>query len=120
MTFDALLDQVITLLKRQGRVSYPALKIRLSLDDEYLEALKAEIIEAQQLATDENGRVLVWAGNSAETSAAASPAQPTPQPAAQEQPSPLVELRPTAPHPDVERRQLTVIDLCVEARTHSG
>ena len=49
MTFDDILAQVITLLKRQGRVSYPALKIRFSLDDEYLEALKAEIIEAQQL-----------------------------------------------------------------------
>ena len=57
MTFDDILEQFITLLKRQGRVSYPALKIRFSLDDEYLEALKAEIIEAQQLATDENGRV---------------------------------------------------------------
>src|SRR5262247_695012 len=71
MTFDDILDQVITLLKRQGRVSYPALKMRFSLDDTYLEALKAEIIEAQQLATDENGRVLVWAD--AQASAAAPP-----------------------------------------------
>jgi len=109
--FDDILAQVITLLKRQGRVSYPALKIRFSLDDEYLEALKAEIIEAQQLATDENGRVLVWAGNTAETSAAASPpVQPTPQPAAQEQPSPQVTPLPTTPpSPDAERRQLTVM-----------
>src|SRR5438132_992737 len=110
MTFDEILEQVITLLKRQGRVSYPALKIRFSLDDEYLEALKAEIIEAQQLATDENGRVLMWAGNTAEPSAAASqPAQPTQPLAAQEQPSPLVEPRPTALPPDAERRQLTVM-----------
>jgi hypothetical protein len=58
MTFDEILEQIITLLKRQGRVSYLALKIQFSLDDKYLEALKAEIIEAQQLATDENGRVL--------------------------------------------------------------
>src|SRR3977135_3871165 len=95
MTFDEILDQVITLLKRQGRVSYPALKIRFSLDDEYLEALKAEIIEAQQLATDENGRVLVWAGNTAEPVAAASPpAQPTPPPALQT-PSPP-DARPSA------------------------
>jgi class 3 adenylate cyclase/energy-coupling factor transporter ATP-binding protein EcfA2 len=111
MTFDELLDQVITLLKRQGRVSYPALKIRFSLDDEYLEALKAEIIEAQQLATDENGRVLVWAGTTADISAAASPpAQTTPPPAVQEQPSPEVPPRVTAsPSPDAERRQLTVM-----------
>src|SRR5437879_5181927 len=111
MTFDDILEQVIALLKRQGRVSYPALKVRFSLSDEFLEALKAEIIEAQQLATDENGRVLVWAGNTVEPSAAASPpVQPTPQPAAQEQPAPLVEPRPTAPSsPDAERRQLTVM-----------
>ena len=37
MTFDEILDQVITLLKRQGRVSYRALKMRFNLDDEYLE-----------------------------------------------------------------------------------
>src|SRR5882762_3117053 len=111
MTFDDILEQVITLLKRQGRVSYPALKIRFSLDDEYLEALKAEIIEAQQLATDENGRVLVWAGNTAEASAAASPpAQPTPQPVVQAQPATQVELLSSAPSPpDAERRQLTVM-----------
>ena len=111
MTFDEILEQVITLLKRQGRVSYPALKIRFSLDDEYLEALKAEIIEAQQLATDENGRVLVWAGNTAEPSTFVSqPAQSTQPLAAQEQHSPLVETHPTAPPPpEAERRQLTVV-----------
>src|SRR5215510_11502584 len=111
MTFDDILDQVITLLKRQGRVSYPALKIRFSLDDEYLEALKAEIIEAQQLATDENGRVLVWTGNTGETSAVVSdPAQPTPQPVVQAQPATQVEPLSTAPPPpDAERRQLTVM-----------
>src|SRR6516162_5819869 len=112
MTFDEILEQVIALLKRQGRVSYPALKIRFSLDDEYLEALKAEIIEAQQLATDENGRVLVWAGHTAEPSTFVSqPAQSTQPLAAQEQHSPLVETHPTVPPspPDAERRQLTVM-----------
>src|SRR6267142_2631338 len=111
MTFDDILDQVITLLQRQGRVSYPALKIRFSLDDEYLEALKAEIIEAQQLATDENGRVLVWAGNTADTSVAVSPpAQPTQSPSAQEQRSLQVTPLPTAPPPpDAERRQLSLL-----------
>src|SRR5499426_1159991 len=111
MTFDEILEQVIALLKRQGRVSYPALKIRFSLDDEYLEALKAEIIEAQQLATDENGRVLVWAGNTAGPSAAASqPTQPPPQPVVQAQPATQVEpLSSTPSPPDAERRQLTVM-----------
>ena len=60
MTFDAILEQVITLLKRQGRVSYRALQRRFDLDDAYIEDLKEEIIEAQRLAEDENGRILVW------------------------------------------------------------
>src|SRR5215813_12559132 len=110
MTFDEILEQVIILLKRQGRVSYPALKIRFSLDDEYLEALKAEIIEAQQLARDENGRVLVWTGETATAQAVTSqPAQLTPQPVVQAQPATQVEPPFTAPPPDAERRQLTVM-----------
>src|SRR5262249_11007924 len=48
--------------QRQGRVSYRALKRRFTLDDDYLEDLKAELIDAQQLATDEEGKVLVWTG----------------------------------------------------------
>jgi hypothetical protein len=43
MTFDDILDQVIVLLQRQGRVSYRALAVRFDLDDEYLEALEEEI-----------------------------------------------------------------------------
>src|SRR5437764_5124271 len=65
MEFADLLEQTITLLQRQGRISYGALKRRFQLDDAYLEDLKVELIEAQQLARDENGRVLVWAGETA-------------------------------------------------------
>ena len=56
------LAQILELLQRQGRVSYGALKRRFSLDDAYLDDLKAEIIEAQRLAVDEQGRILVWTG----------------------------------------------------------
>ena len=78
MTFDDILDQVIDLLKRQGRVSYPALKIRFSLDDEYLEALKAELLYVHPVRDDE-GRGLVWAGNVEGTMATpAPPPQSTP------------------------------------------
>ena len=62
MDFYAVLAQVLELLQRQGRVSYRALKVQFSLDDDQLEALKDELIEAQRLATDERGRVLVWIG----------------------------------------------------------
>src|SRR5206468_2465816 len=47
MTFDDIPAQVLDLLQHQGRVSYRALKRRFNLDDEYLEDLKAELIEAQ-------------------------------------------------------------------------
>jgi hypothetical protein len=37
MTFDEVLAQILALLRREGRVSYRALKRRFVLDDEYLE-----------------------------------------------------------------------------------
>jgi class 3 adenylate cyclase/tetratricopeptide (TPR) repeat protein len=60
MTFDEILAQVLDLLQRERRFSYRAIKVRFGLDDDHLEALKDEIIEAKQLAVDERGRVLVW------------------------------------------------------------
>ncbi|PON18387.1 hypothetical protein C2W62_08125 [Candidatus Entotheonella serta] len=60
MTFEAILDQVIELLQRQGRVSYGAIKHRFDLDDDYLEDIKIELVDAQRLAVDENDKVLVW------------------------------------------------------------
>src|SRR5919202_449384 len=59
-TFDETLTQVIALLQRQSRVSYGALKRRFALDDAYLQDLKDELIEAQQVARDEGGKILVW------------------------------------------------------------
>src|SRR6266581_6187977 len=65
MTFDELLAQVVELLQRQGRVSYGALKRRFALDDAYLQDLKDELIDAQRVAIDEDGKVLVWLGEGA-------------------------------------------------------
>jgi hypothetical protein len=65
MEFDELLAQVIALLQRQGWVSYGALKRRFKLDDDYLGDLKVELIEAQGLAADEQGRILIWLGSPA-------------------------------------------------------
>ena len=70
MDFYAVLAQVSELLQREGRVSYRALKVQFSLDDDQLEALKDELIEAKRLAVDERGRGLVWVG---EAPAAESP-----------------------------------------------
>jgi len=62
MTFDELLVQVRELLQSKGRVTYRALKRRFDLDEEYLEDLKAELVEAERVAADEDGKVLVWIG----------------------------------------------------------
>ena len=47
MSFDEVLAQVVELLRRQGRVSYRALKLRFNLDDDYLEGLREELIYAR-------------------------------------------------------------------------
>src|SRR2546425_12040524 len=62
MTFEETLGQVRELLEREGRVAYRVLKRRFTLDDEYIEDLKADLIDAKQIAVDEDGKVLVWRG----------------------------------------------------------
>jgi len=66
MTFDEVLEQVRELVQSKGRVAYRALKRRFDLDDAYLEDLKAELIDAEQVARDEDGKVLVWKGGTDE------------------------------------------------------
>ena len=63
MDYYAVLDQVVDLLRSRGRVYYRALKRQFALDDAYLDDLKAEIIEVQQLAVDQEGTMLVWTGD---------------------------------------------------------
>jgi class 3 adenylate cyclase len=108
MTFDELLAQILDLLQREGRVSYRALKRRYGLDDDYLEDLKAEIIQAKRLAIDEDGVVLVWVGAPATASASAgattTPSAPPPDKAVSSELPGAVRDRPEA-----ERGQLTVL-----------
>lgn len=66
MTFDEVLQQVRELLQRKGRVAYRTLKRRFDVDDEFVEDLKAELIDADRVARDEDGRVLVWIGRDGE------------------------------------------------------
>ena len=65
MTYDEVLTQVLELLQRDQRVAYRVLKRRFSLDDDYLEDLKADLIDAKRVAIDEDGKVLVWTGGKA-------------------------------------------------------
>ncbi len=106
MDYEELVAKVIELLQREKRVPYRVLKRRFELDDDYIEDLKIDLIEAKRLAADENDRILVWVGDApAVTSEVAQATQPL---AAQQQPSLQVTPLPTAP-PDAERRQLTVM-----------
>ncbi len=83
MTFEEVLDQAIDMLRRRGRLTYRALKRQFDLDDAYLEDLKEELIEGQQVAVDEHGKVLVWAGEQGAPSTSA----PLPAPSATHQPA---------------------------------
>src|SRR5712691_7115733 len=67
MDFYTILDQVIDLLRQRQRVTYRALKVQFHLDDEALEALKEELVYGLRVATDEDGRVLVWTGDTGPT-----------------------------------------------------
>jgi TOMM system kinase/cyclase fusion protein len=91
MDYEVILAQVVALLQRERRLSYRVLKRRLQLDDDLLEDLKDDLIYAKKLASDEEGKVLVWAG---------TPEEPSPPSS-----SPAPEARP----PEAERRQLTVL-----------
>ena len=89
MTFEEILDHAIAMLRRRRRVAYRTLKAQLDLDDDALEALKDELLYAQRVARDEDGRVLVWCGEA--SSVPSAPAS--------------IESGP----PDAERRHLTVL-----------
>ena len=93
MEFYAVLDQIIDLLRRRGRVTYRALKLQFDLDDEQLEALKEELLYAQQLAVDEANRLLVWVGDSGATPTliptAPPTSVPTPPPSTDQERAPL-------------------------------
>ena len=62
MAFVEVVDQIVALLRVREQTSYRVLKREFALDDEQLEDVKEELIDAQRVAQDENGKVLVWVG----------------------------------------------------------
>src|SRR5712692_9502894 len=111
MDFYAVLERVLEILQQHKRVTYRALQRQFDLDEAYLEDLKAEIIEARQLAVDEGGRVLVWTGAAGSTAASSLPLpQAAPQPSTPEDSPPHDATSPTFDGAsEAERRQLTVL-----------
>src|SRR5499427_4762531 len=94
MTFKEVLAQVVEWLQQDKRLSYRALKRQFALDDDYLDDLKAELIEVRRVAVEEDGQVLVWTGDAGTPPSSPSVSPPTP-------------VSPTPP--EAERRQLTVL-----------
>jgi Adenylate and Guanylate cyclase catalytic domain len=111
MDYDAILEQVVALLQQQRRLSYRVLKLRLQLDDDTLEALKEDLIYAKHLATDEDGRVLVWTGGAGAVTIPGSGVTQTVEPSDTTADHDLQAGSPSpAPRPpEAERRQLTVL-----------
>jgi hypothetical protein len=64
MKFSETVDQANEFPRRRERVSDRVLKREFDLDDGALEDIKAELIDAQRIAVDEDGKVLVWVGAS--------------------------------------------------------
>src|SRR6267142_3262250 len=83
MTFEELLDQVLTLLQRRSRVSYRAVQRQFDLDDVTLEDVKAELLYAHPEQVGDDGRGLIWTGvaGATQTTPTGSPHAP-PLPAA--------------------------------------
>src|ERR671925_1360314 len=111
MDFYNILDQVVALLQRRGRVTYNALKLQFHLDDDQLAVLKDELLYAYPQVVDDAGRGLRWTGDTAATPVQAPPApQNAPHPIGQaDEPPQGASLRSTPRPPEAERRQLTVL-----------
>jgi class 3 adenylate cyclase/tetratricopeptide (TPR) repeat protein len=120
VTFEEVLTQAIAMLQRLGRVSYRALKRQFALDDAFLEDLKYELTEVQQLAVDHDGTVLVWTGDASTalapmpvpvTSAAVSPTtmRRAQEPLAYTPPYLAEKILTSRTAPAGERKQVTVL-----------
>jgi hypothetical protein len=55
----AVIDQNAALLQQRGRLAYRALRLQFHLDEEQLAAIKAELIDTQEVAVDRDGKMLV-------------------------------------------------------------
>jgi class 3 adenylate cyclase/tetratricopeptide (TPR) repeat protein len=111
MDFYAILDQVVDVLRQRQRVTYRALKRQFNLDDDYLEDVKAALIQGQRLAVDEDGAVLVWAGEpgTAAPTAAAPAETPVRAPFAYTPPYLTEKILMAKSALEGERKQVTIL-----------
>src|SRR5262245_61947316 len=62
MSFEELLDQVLDLLQRRGRVTYRAVQRQFNLDDGSLVDVKEALLYAHPDLVADDGRGLAWTG----------------------------------------------------------
>jgi class 3 adenylate cyclase len=105
--FEQVLKEVLWRLVTEGSISYRRIRRGFSLDDDALDDVRRELIDALHIATDLDGEFLVWAPDGRRSQ---------PEPAALLQPLPALRQaeRPPAPAAvtaasDAERRQLTMM-----------
>src|SRR5262245_59464390 len=118
MTFEEILDQVLAMVQRRGRVTYRTLKLQFALDDEQLATLKDELLYSHPYVVDEAGRGLLWTG-ARERPVDIPPSEPSvtsARPPGQPTLSALPPAERTAS--DAERRQLTVMFCDLVDSTH--
>ncbi len=110
MSFDDVLSQVLELLKRQGRLSYSAIRRRYDLDDAYLNDLKDELLFAHPVV-DEADRGLVWHGDTQSIPIEPNPQEPRASRRVDQPAQTLSEVSQPGEMstPEAERRQLTVM-----------
>jgi predicted ATPase/class 3 adenylate cyclase len=63
VTFEEILDHVLAMLQRRGRVTYRTLKRQYNLDEDAFEDLKDELLYAHPHVVDDDGRGLAWTGD---------------------------------------------------------
>ena len=106
-----VLSAMITLLQREGRITYCTLEQIFVIDKPFLDDLRRELT-FKQLARDEHGEGLLWTGEAYPVApAVATAARPhvVPDVADVTSGEPTHTLGPTRGAPEAERRQLTVM-----------
>jgi class 3 adenylate cyclase len=111
MDFVAIVDQVITLLRQRGRMTYRTLQRQFQLDDDALHDLTEELLYAHPEVRDDAGRGLVWTGDAGPAPVAPSaPVESPGQAPLAYTPSYLAEkILTTRSALEGERKQVTVL-----------
>ena len=60
--FEEVLNESVTMVKRQGRVSYRSVQCQFDLDDTYIADVKEALLYTHAEVISDDGRGLVWTG----------------------------------------------------------